>query len=157
MTLTTQEQKSFLARGFSRRNLGKIAAMVTAGATMPFYNESAMAQLSRVDSAPPDAVMINANENPLGPCEAAREAVYKITSNGGRYLYGETDKVVKGISEIDQVKPDHIRIYPGSSAPLHQSVLAFCSPTKPLVMADPGYEAGGRAAQFIGAKTIRVP
>ena len=157
MTLTTQEQKSFLARGFSRRNLGKIAAMVTAGATMPFYNESAMAQLSRVDSAPPDAVMINANENPLGPCESAREAVYKITSMGGRYMYGETDKVVNLISDQDGVKQNYIRIYPGSSAPLHQSVLAFCTPTKPLVMADPGYEAGGRAAQFIGAKTIRVP
>jgi histidinol-phosphate/aromatic aminotransferase/cobyric acid decarboxylase-like protein len=36
-------------------------------------------------------------------------------------------------------------------------VLAFTSPTKPFVAGDPGYEAGGRAAQFIGAKTILVP
>jgi len=36
--------------------------MMGAGATaLPFFNEAALAQLSKVD-APPDAVMINANE-----------------------------------------------------------------------------------------------
>jgi histidinol-phosphate/aromatic aminotransferase/cobyric acid decarboxylase-like protein len=50
-----------------------------------------------------------------------------------------------------------VRVYPGSSGPLHQAVLAFTSPTKPFVTADPGYEAGGRAANFIGANTINVP
>ena len=50
-----------------------------------------------------------------------------------------------------------MRIHPGSSGPLHQAVLAFTSPTKPFVTGDPGYEAGERAAHFIGAKTISVP
>ena len=36
-------------------------------------------------------------------------------------------------------------------------MLAFTSPSKPFVTADPGYEAGERAAKFIGAKVIRVP
>jgi histidinol-phosphate aminotransferase len=157
MSLTLNEQKEFLKRGFSRRNLGKIAAMVTAGASLPFYNESAMAQLSKIDNVPPDAVLINANENPLGPSMAAREAVAKIISQGGRYMYGETEKVSKLLSQQEGIKESYIRIYPGSSAPLHQSVLAFTSPEKPFVTADPGYEAGGRAAQFIDAKTIRVP
>ncbi len=40
---------------------------------------------------------------------------------------------------------------------MHQAVLAFTSPTKPLVMADPGYEAGASAAKFIGSKVVRVP
>lgn len=157
MTLTLDEQKDFLKRGFSRRNLGRIAAVVTAGAALPFYNEPALAQLSKVDNVPPDAVMINANENPLGPCTEAREAAHNLVAMGGRYMYGETDKVSKLLSEQEGIKENYIRIYPGSSGPLHQSVLAFTSPDKPFVMADPGYEAGGRAAQFIGAKTIRVP
>ena len=109
--LSTQEVKSFLNRGFNRRDLAKIATMVTAGTTLPFFNESAMAQLSRVE-APADAVLINANENPLGPCESARQAVHNIVNNGGRYMYGETDKVVKLMSEQDQVKPAYIRVYP---------------------------------------------
>jgi len=157
VTLTAQEQKEFIKRGFTRRNLGKIAAMITAGTTLPFYNESALAQLSKVDSAPPDAVMINANENPLGPCEEARNAVHAIVAQGGRYLYGETDKVVALLSQQEGVKQSYIRIYPGSSAPLHQAVLAFTSSTKPLVMGDPGYEAGGRAAAFIGSPVVKVP
>jgi histidinol-phosphate aminotransferase len=69
VTLTAQDQKEFLKRGFTRRNLGKIAAMITAGTTLPFYNEIALAQASKIDNAPPDAVMINANENPMGPSE----------------------------------------------------------------------------------------
>ena len=36
-------------------------------------------------------------------------------------------------------------------------MLAFCSPTKSYVVADPGYEAGGHAADFIKAKTVKVP
>ena len=155
--LNANDRKELINRGFSRRNLGKIAAMVTAGASMPFYNESALAQLSKVDNVPADAVMINSNENPLGPCPEAKEAAMKIVSQGGRYLYGETDKVAKIMSEQEGVKVSYVRVYPGSSAPLHQAVLAFTSPEKPLVMADPGYEAGGRAAAFIGSKVIKVP
>src|SRR3954447_9916168 len=99
VSLTTQEQKESLARGFPRRNLGKIAAMVTAGASLPFFNESALAQMSKGDKVPADAVLINANENPLGPSMAAREAAAKIIAQGGRYMYGETDKVVKLLSD----------------------------------------------------------
>jgi histidinol-phosphate aminotransferase len=115
-----------------------------------------LAQLSKVN-APPDAVLINANENPLGPCTEAREAAAKMIEFGGRYRYSEADKVQQILAEQEGVKESYVRIYPGSSGPLHQAVLAFCSPTRPFVMADPGYEAGGRAADFIGATTHRIP
>ncbi len=157
MTLTAQEQKEFLKRGFSRRSFGRLATVLAAGSTLPFYNESAMAQLSKVSNVPADAVMINANENPLGPCKEALEALHKVAANGGRYMYGETDKVQQVLADQEGVKLDYVRIYPGSSAPLHQSVLAFTTPDKPLVMADPGYEAGERAAKFIGSKVVKVP
>lgn len=144
-------------RGLTRRYFGRLAALAAAGSTLPFYNESALAQLSKVDNAPPDAVMINSNENPLGPCKEALEAVHKIAANGGRYLYGEADKLQKLLSEQEGVKLDYVRIYPGSSPALHQAVLAFTSPGKALVMGDPSYESGERAAQFIGSKVIKVP
>jgi len=150
--------KQYLQRGFTRRSFGQIATMIAGASALPFYNEPALAQLSRVrGELPADAVLINANENPLGPCPEARDAAHNIVAKGGRYMYGETDKVAKILSEQEGVKADYIRIYAGSSAPLHQSVLAFTTPTKPLVMADPGYEAGGRAAAFIGSKVIKVP
>lgn len=157
MTLTTQAQKDFLKRGFSRRSFGRLATVMAAGSTLPFYNESALAQLSKVDNAPPDAVMINSNENPLGPCKEALEAVHKIAANGGRYLYGEADKVQKLLADQEGVKLDYVQIYAGSSAPLHQVVLAFTSPQRGLVMANPGYESAERAATFIGSKVAKVP
>lgn len=154
--LSERQQQELLNRGFSRRTFGRIATILTAGATLPFYNEPALAQLSRVD-APPDAVMINSNENPLGPCKEAREAAHKMVELGGRYLFAEAGKVLTILSEQEGLTPDHVNIYAGSSSPLHQAVIAFTSPTRPYVLADPGYEAGGVAAQFIGSPVIHVP
>ena len=48
-------------------------------------------------------------------------------------------------------------MYPGSSLALHHAVIAFTSPKRALVTAEPGYEAAARAAEFIGAKVVRVP
>jgi len=157
-TLSPEEAKNFLKRGFSRRNFGRIATMLTAGATLPFYNEPALAQLSKVKGTiPADAVLINANENPMGPCAEAAEAMHKIVQKGGRYMYQLTDDLARTMADIEGVKPEYVRPFAGSSAPLHQSVLAFCSPQKSYVAGDPGYEAGGRAANFIHAKAINVP
>ena len=72
--LNTEQQSDLIKRGYSRRNFGKIASLITAGAALPFYNEPALAQLSMVKNMPADAVKINANENPLGPCPEAAEA-----------------------------------------------------------------------------------
>lgn len=156
-SVLTREQKSeLLHRGFTRRNFGRIAAMITAGATLPFYNEPALAQLS-ARNIPPDAVKIDANENPLGPCEEAAEAIHKIVAQGGRYLYGETNKLRELMAEQEGLKASYVTPYAGSSAPLHQAVISFTGPDRPFVTADPGYEAGERAADWIGAKVIRVP
>ena len=155
--LSPNEEKDFLRRGFTRRHLGRISALAGIGASLPFYNEPALAQLSKIDNAPADAVMINANENPLGPSPEAMEAVHKITMQGGRYLFGETDKLQALLARQEGLKPEYVKIYPGSSAPLHEAVLAFTSPTKPYITGDPGYEAGDRAAKFIGTQSIKVP
>lgn len=156
--LTVEQSKELVARGFSRRNFGRLATMIAAGSTLPFYNEQALAQLSMVKGGvPADAVKIDANENPMGPCAEALEAIHKAGANGGRYDYMLTFNMTELLAEQEGVKPSYVKAYPGSSAPLHHAVLAFCSPTKPYVMADPGYEQGAGAAKILGAKTIRVP
>ncbi len=160
MTTLTQDQKQdLLRRGFSRRNFGRFAAMIAGGAALPFYNESALAQgLSAMrGNIPPDAVRINANENPLGPCPEAAEAIYAIVKKGGRYLYEETFGFTDLQAELEGLKKNYVLPFAGSSAPLHQAVMAFTSPSKPLVMGEPGYEAADRAARFVGASVIKVP
>src|SRR6476661_8497229 len=151
------QQADFLRRGFTRRNFGRIASVLTAGAALPFYNEPALAQLSMVRNMPADAVKINANENPMGPCAEAADAMHSIIRDGGRYMYEKTYELSETLAEQEGLKSNYVESYAGSSAPLHQAVLAFCSKERPFVKADPGYEAGERAAKFIGASTVNVP
>jgi histidinol-phosphate aminotransferase len=153
-----ESREDLIRRGFTRRDLGRIVALLTAGASLPFYNEAALAQgLSALPNLPPDAVRINANENPMGPCPEAAEAIHKVVANGGRYLYQETFAFTAAMAEVEGLADDHVMPFAGSSDPLHRAVLAFTGPGKSYVVADPGYEAGERAAHFIGAKTVTVP
>jgi histidinol-phosphate aminotransferase len=153
-----ESRQDLIQRGFTRRDFGRLAALLTAGASLPFYNEAALAQgLSAMPNLPADAVKINANENPMGPCPEAAEAIHKVVGLGGRYLYNETFAFIAAMAEVEGVSRDHVMPFAGSSDPLHRAVLAFTGPGKSFVVADPGYEAGEHAARFIGAKTIKVP
>jgi histidinol-phosphate aminotransferase len=157
-TIDPQQKAELLSRGFTRRHLGKMASLLTAGAALPFYNESALAQRAMNFTIPADAVRISSNENPLGPCPQALEAIYAVAKLGDRYSpTGESADFVKTAAELEGLKPDYVTPYAGSSDPLHRAVCAFVSPTRSLVMGDPGYEAGARSAEFIGAKVYRVP
>jgi histidinol-phosphate/aromatic aminotransferase/cobyric acid decarboxylase-like protein len=157
LRLSAAVKQNFLERGFSRRDFGRIALLAGAGATLPFFGEAALAQLSQVKGMPADAVKINANENPLGPAPEAIEAVRAVLAQGGRYSYGLTDEFRETLAAQSGLSSDHVAAFPGSSAPLTQSVLAFTSPERSFVVCDPGYEAGELAARFIGAKVTRVP
>ncbi len=162
--LTAEQKSDFVRRGFSRRSFGRLASVLAAGSTLPFYSEHALAQLSMVRNMPSDAVKINANENPMGPSPEAAEAAHNIIKNGGRYMYEQTYGLAEAIAGVESLKFDsmkpknnYVEIFAGSSAPLHQAVLAYCSKDRPFVKADPGYEAGERAAKFIGASVVNVP
>jgi histidinol-phosphate aminotransferase len=145
-------------RQFTRRQFGRMAALLTAGAALPFYNEAVLAQdVKALSNIPPDAVRINANENPMGPCPAAIEAIQKIVPQGGRYHFDQTNAFVETLAAAEGVPATHVLPSAGSSDPLHRCVLAFTAPKRPLVVADPGYEAPGNAARFMEAKVIAVP
>jgi histidinol-phosphate aminotransferase len=162
-SISPERHANIATRGISRRGFHRFASLLAAGAALPFYNERALAQLSMVRNIPPDAVKINANENPMGPCAEAAEAVHAVVQNGGRYMYDEAFKMAslladqEGVKFADDPAACYVQAYAGSSDPLHRAVLAFCSKDRPYVVADPGYEAGERAAGFIGAGVIKVP
>src|SRR5438270_3540508 len=133
----------------SRRGFGRLARLPTAGAVLPFYNESALAQdLKLIASIPPDAVRLHTNENPMGPCPAALEAIRQVLPQGGRYLFGQTNAFVEAMAAAEGLPTSHVLPCAGSRDPLHRAVLAFTSPNRSLVTADPGYEAPERAARF---------
>jgi len=103
------------------------------------------------------AIMIDSNENPLGPCVTAREASAGIIPQGGRYLDGLTDDLTKTVAQMEGLKPDYVSLHPGSTPPLHHSVCAFTSAQRSYVTADPGFEAGMFAVRATGARVVKVP
>jgi histidinol-phosphate aminotransferase len=161
MSLSGTNASSLLKRGFSRRDIGRIASLLTAGAALPFYNEFTMAQAASPQRGgrrgiDPDAVRIDQNENPLGPCQEGLEAIAKVAPHGGRYSpFGEQGELVAAIAEMEGVKESYIAPYAGSSDPLHRAACAFTAPKRNWVMANPGY--GGGAPAFIGSSVTRVP
>ncbi|MGH8310182.1 MAG: aminotransferase class I/II-fold pyridoxal phosphate-dependent enzyme, partial [Steroidobacteraceae bacterium] len=144
-------------RGFTRRQMLRVAALVSAGTALPFGSERALAQLSNTGALPDDAIKINANEFPEGPSPRALEALAAVAGRGNRYQYPETDALVAASAKLEGLKPENFSVYPGSSLALHHAVISLTGPKAALVTAEPGYEAAARAAEFIGAKVVRVP
>ncbi|MGZ3344081.1 MAG: pyridoxal phosphate-dependent aminotransferase [Caulobacteraceae bacterium] len=154
----------------SRRDFLRFAS--AAAAAVPIVTEAALARAAAKDDPvltgmalhgqgkdlpPADAVLINANENPLGPCKTALQGIVDIAPMGGRYdLLGEEAQLKAVFAAQNGLKEENIEIYAGSSEPLHYSVLAFTSPTKSLVTADVAYEAPWAAAMTSGAKVAKV-
>src|SRR5271170_3646661 len=93
--LGPERESELLARGFSRRDFFKVTSLMGAAASLPFYGEAALAQLSQVGGMPADSVRINANENPLGPCPEALAAMSGFLKEGGRYHFELTDQFCK--------------------------------------------------------------
>jgi histidinol-phosphate aminotransferase len=156
----------------SRRSFMRLAGV--AAASMPIFTEAHFAAAAMQATAPAGAkavpmkrmrmsfpegaVLINANENPLGPCKAACEAIAAIAHKGGRYdIDGETAKLTTTFAQQNGLKEEYISVYAGSSEPLHFTTLAFTSPSRGFVTADPSYEAGMMAAKISGAKITKVP
>jgi histidinol-phosphate aminotransferase len=145
-------------RQLTRRQFGRVAALLAAGSALPFYSETALAQdLKALANIPPDAVRLNANENPMGPCPAAIEAIRKIVPEGGRYHFDQTNAFVDAMAEAEGVPATHVLPGAGSSDLLHRCVVVSTSPKRPLVTADPGFEAPAGAARFLEAKVIAIP
>jgi len=147
-------------RNDSRRTFLKFSVAAAAVSAFRIVNEPILAAAAierKRNQFPPGSVVINANENPLGPCDMARAAVVAQAPQGGRYSYWLTDELIDTFAEQQGLKREYIHFFPGSSEPLHYSVLSFTSPTRSYVTGDPGYEAGMEAAKVSGARVVKVP
>jgi len=137
----------------SRRTFLQLSA---AAAALQIVTEPLLAAAARPPFAK-DGVMIDSNENPLGPCQAARDAISAIIPQSGRYLDHLTDELIHTFAQQEGLNPDYVRAFPGSSPALRFAVIGFTSPQKSYVTADPGYEAGMMAASASGARIVKVP
>jgi len=104
-----------------------------------------------------NAVIISSNENPLGPSAAALAAIATYSPVGGRYHQEAKMETVTAFSETFGLKRGYVGMYPGSGGPLDLALYSNIGPDKPLVVADPSYEQGPRAAQAMKAKVYSIP
>lgn len=149
-----------LSLSASRRSflrLGGLSALA-----LPLLNEGSLALAALPDPpalpAAKSPVMINANENPLGPSSGALNAINESARTGGRYdATNAGDRLTALAASQLGLPADHVVVYAGSSEPLHYASLAFCSPAAHFVTADPSYEAGAWAAELAGAPILKVP
>jgi histidinol-phosphate aminotransferase len=141
---------------FSRRSFLQLSAAASALAGFHVVTEPMLAAAARRPISK-DGVMIDSNENPLGPSQSARSALSAIIPQGGRYLFDLSDDLVHTFAQLEGLNPDSVRVFPGSSPALGFTVSAFTSPQKSYVTADPGYEAGMYSAKAAGARVVKVP
>ncbi len=168
MSLARKTEESLLERGYSRRQISRIA--MGAAAAIPFFSEFAQAQqaeqrvIARVDRRAgrkpveydPEVIRITSNENPMGPSKEGIEAMARVGPLGWRYNpQGENLEFEGLLQSTENVKPGYVDGYPGSSVPLANCAPAFTSPTRSWVMGQPGY--GNGAGRFVGNKVIQVP
>ena len=141
---------------FSRRSFLQLSAVASAALAGGIVTEPMLAY-AQLKSPPKGGVLLNANENPLGPAGVARQAVTNITPDGGRYLFSLTDELVSTFAQQQGLKTEYVAAFAGSSPALYYAVAAFASDKASYVTADPGYEAGSRAAEVVGARVVKIP
>jgi len=156
--LAAETEDDLLHRGYSRRQLARIAAVFGLGAVAASAGRPVWASGGIPDPAPSAKVRIGANECWTGPFAPGQAAAAAIIASGNRYeprdLRGD---FIRAVVRAESVPFDHVAPWPGSSDPLSRAVVTFCSPTRGLVTADPTFELAGRTAAWLGAPVKRAP
>jgi histidinol-phosphate aminotransferase len=154
----TEAREELLDRGYSRRQLGRVAALIGGGMAVQSLLPATAAAQSQAARAVAGAIRIGANECWTGPFPMAAQAAANVIASGNRYdPADERDKLIRTVATVESLPEDRILPWPGSGDPLVRSVISFCSPEKGLVTADPTFEAAWRAAAWLEAPVTRVP
>jgi histidinol-phosphate aminotransferase len=104
----------------------------------------------------PDAIVININENPRGPGDAALEALRgRVNVRVGRYPDNVRD-LEATIAKMWGGRPENVLLATGSGAELQAAARAFTSPTRPLVNGHPSFSSTDRTAADIMKAPLRL-
>ena len=140
----------------NRRHFLQFAAAGSAALLLPALTEADLARAA-MPAVGREPVLLNFNENPLGPGRAARAAIVDAIPRSGRYRFELTEKLVTEFAAQNGLKPAYVLPYAGSSEPLQYLSLAYTGPGRSLVAANPTFEAAGEAAALNGATVHSIP
>jgi histidinol-phosphate aminotransferase len=105
----------------------------------------------------PGPLRLNANENPLGLCPAARQAVLDGIPEANRYPFTALRPMQEAVAKRHGTTPDHILLGNGSTEILRVAVAAYAGPAGLLLTADPTFEDVAHYAKPYSYRLEQVP
>ncbi len=149
-----------LAQPFSRRRFAQLFGAGIAGAALaPLAGpaEAVEPALRLTRAAAAGVVRLSSNENPRGPSATALQAMRRAFDLAWRYPDEQVDALAADIARLHGVERRQVIVGNGSSEILHQAAAAFAGPGRPVVAADPTFEAILHYADADGAGSVKVP
>ena len=151
-----------------RRSFAKFLGVLAGTASLPRAAHAAGASKLPAPSAeaavfpepqrlPEQPILINSNENPYGPSQAARDAFWRAQDVAGRYPDDVEDRVAQAIAQLHGVGAEQVVLGCGSTEILRLADMAFLAPGKTLVACDPTFEAVLRYARATRAEAVQIP
>ena len=109
---------------------------------------------------PASAILLDSNENPLGPGPAAMDALTRAFADAGRYPSNARPSMADlraAIARRVAVQPENVALGAGSWELLRTAVRLYTSSARPLVTAAPSFELPETMAKQLGVGVRRVP
>jgi histidinol-phosphate aminotransferase len=115
---------------------------------------------ARVSRASASAILLDSNENPLGPGPAAMEALTRAFVDAGRYPTNarpSTADLRAAIARRLSVRPENVALGAGSWELLRSAVRLYASSSRHLLTVAPSFEQPEKMAEQLGIGVRRVP
>ena len=132
------------------------AGVVATAALLPALSEAATSAAANA-VAVSEPILLNSNENPYGPFPSVQAAMESALRKANRYPDHQYRELVNRIASYNSVAPDQVILGIGSTEILKMAADAFTAPKRPLIMADPTFEAIAWYAEKNGAPVIKIP
>ncbi|MFI5243596.1 MAG: pyridoxal phosphate-dependent aminotransferase [Gemmatimonadales bacterium] len=108
-------------------------------------------------AAAPGMIRLDSNENPVGPGDAALNAIRRTLAESNRYPVLLEDELKETIAKLHGVKPENVILGCGSGELLRSAVQAFTAADRAFVAPAPTFETPGVYAKFIGTPVKGIP
>lgn len=105
----------------------------------------------------PGAVQIDANENPYGPSQSARDAITGSETIASRYPDAQDTHMVDAVTKHHNVSRDQVLLGCGSTEILRCADFAFLAGGKNVIAAQPTFEAVLDFAKVMQSNQIKLP
>ncbi len=140
---------------FSRRDFSRALGSLAVAFAAPNFPPGLDARTPEPASG--NVVRLNFNENPYGPSPEALEALDSCGQIAGRYPFAAEHEFADALAKNYNMSRENIALGCGSTEILRCVDMAFLSPGKNVVVAEPTFEAVLGYARITRAEAVKIP